>query len=183
MKFLIKLNPIYHVLGFFVLIFGGFFISILLIHFSSLKSEIFNQILFGTFFMLPIILEFFYFGWALDYIDKKSFEKRAIKKYIVALILFLSFAFGTYIYRIYVIVNHLHPNVIIVSFFVSLIQLYSLLYIVRYITQRFSFYYSKRKVRILDYFGYLMLLAMIPIGIAIIQTQLKSVIEEYDLKK
>jgi hypothetical protein len=184
MRFLIKLKPYQHVLGFFIILFVGFFISIPLDKIISQRFEYLNFIVPSTFFTLPIAFWIYYIGYSLDLIDKKTGNKRGLNHFILSVGLIFVCTLTTLITTNYFLIIQKTSVPIWINLLISIFEIYGLIYIIQFITKRFATYYNKRNVRIIDYLGYVILISIIPLGIGIFQSQIKTILndENIDIK-
>lgn len=181
MKFLIKLKPFQHVLGFFAILFVGFFISIPLDKIVSQRFECLNFIIPAAFFMLPIVFWIYYIGYTLDLIDKIKGNKRGLNQYILSMGLIFVCTLTTLVTTNYFLIIQKTSVPIWINLIVSIFEIYGLICITKFTTKRFAVYYNKRNVKILDYLGYIILISIIPLGVGIFQSQIKTIIKDENL--
>lgn len=181
MKKLLTLKPVIHLIGFFIGMIGLFFLSSLII--CIVPGKIFlNLILPLLAWILPVLFWIYYVGYALDITDKCKNNKRGFKKYILSILLILLGYSLTTANAYYFIEVHHWTMPVYYDVLLSLIMLYGFFYIINYIVKRFALYYSKRNVKIIDYLGYLMLLCIFPVGIVIIQAQIRTMVKENNVQ-
>jgi asparagine N-glycosylation enzyme membrane subunit Stt3 len=132
-------------------------------------------------FYIGILLFFWIYsiGFVLDKLDIKTKNNRKFKQYVIYVILtqfvvLLGFILGKFYLT--------REMPIIISWPIGIIQLYGMINITIFLTKRFSLYYSKRKARIIDYFVYLCLIGFFPLGMIILNSQIRTIINENDIK-
>lgn len=182
MKYLIKLKPYQQVLMFFVALFAGFFVSIPIDRYLSHRFEYLFFIAPTIFFMLPIALWFYYIGYALDFIDNKNGNSREYNKYKIAVGSILFAAITLPITTNYFSIIHKCSTPILINLAITIIYISGFIYTINFITKRFAIYYSKRAVKVSDYIGYTLIICFAPFGIAIIQSQIRTIINDENIE-